>query len=276
MVNKYPGKCASCGRRVPAGAGEAKKIDGRWQCLCRSAACHRAVAPAPAASAVPSRPAGIDARGVVRFPYDADRVALVRVMPGARWQPDGKYWTVSTAPADLPRVLELAERAGLEVAPELRAVAAEGTAESREADVRAAREGLYDFQREGVRFLALHDRALLADGMGAGKTIQTLVALPEGARVLVIAPAVVKFNWSAEAQKWRPDYRAIVIEGRKSFRLPEPGEIVIVNYDILPKDVPSAAGVTIVLDEAHACKNRKAQRLSVRRPRGSGSSPARR
>lgn len=260
MVNKFPGRCASCGTQVAGGAGQAIRLNGQWKVVCRSAACHRALGSGDANPATFAAPAGIDATGIVRFPYDPDRVALVRVMPGARWDADGKHWTVSTASGDLPRLLELAAKARLEVAPELVARASEGTPESREADARAAREGLYGFQRAGVRFLALHPRALLADGMGAGKTIQTLVALPESARVLVVCPAVVKYNWQNEAAKWRPDYRTSVLSGKGSFRLPEPGEIVITNYDVLPSNVPDASGVTIVLDEAHACKNRKALR----------------
>jgi superfamily I DNA/RNA helicase len=33
MINKYPGTC-SCGIPVPAGAGEARKVDGRWTVVC--------------------------------------------------------------------------------------------------------------------------------------------------------------------------------------------------------------------------------------------------
>lgn len=259
FANRFPGKCGSCARHVPAGEGFAAKRNGGWIAVCKSTACHRALG---LASVPATQSAGIDARGVARFPYDAARVALVRAMPGARWVPVEAYWTVSTAPSDLPRVLELAERAGLEVAPELRAAANAGTAESREAEVRAEREGLYPFQRDGVRFLSLHSRALLADGMGTGKTIQTLVALPDAARgrVLVVCPKVVKYNWQLEAARWRPDYRVTALDGRKSFRLPEPGEIVVVNYDILPANAADMTGISVVLDEAHACKNRKALR----------------
>lgn len=30
MTNRFPGRCAKCGGPVPAGAGDASKVDGRW------------------------------------------------------------------------------------------------------------------------------------------------------------------------------------------------------------------------------------------------------
>jgi SWI/SNF-related matrix-associated actin-dependent regulator 1 of chromatin subfamily A len=108
--------------------------------------------------------------------------------------------------------------------------------------------------------------------MGTGKTVQTLVALPENAAVLVVCPSVVKRNWEAEAAKWRPDFKVVVLSGRKSFRMPKEGELVIVNFDILPSDIAhrvdqarvvmtgKAYTFTLVVDEAHYCKNKKTKR----------------
>jgi hypothetical protein len=122
-------------------------------------------------------------------------------------------------------------------------------------------------------------------------TIQTLAALPAGAAVLVVAPAIAKGVWKREIGRWRPQLQVTVLQGRNSFRWPEPGEVVIINYDILPemhrpevktgkkitargctdltckgcgpgldvlKSIPS--GVVVVADEAHALKNNKAKR----------------
>ena len=120
--------------------------------------------------------------------------------------------------------------------------------------------------------------------MGLGKTIQTLMALPKECAAMVIAPAAVKYNWKQEAEKWRPDLQATVINGSKSFRLPAIGEIVIVNYDILPEYVepvkispqskswevkvewPSeqmanhSKKIILIIDEAQRVKNYKTKR----------------
>ena len=125
---------------------------------------------------------------------------------------------------------------------------------------------LFPFQREGVRWLAKRTGALLADEMGLGKTVQTLVALPEGAPVIVVCPAVAKGVWAREAATWRPDLKVTVLSGRGSFRWPEPGELIAINYDILPSESerlaagPCPAGCALIADEAHALKSHKAKR----------------
>ena len=74
-------------------------------------------------------------------------------------------------------------------------------------------------------------------------TIQTIVALPANASVLVIAPAVAKGVWRGEVRKWRPQIRTGILNGRDSFRWPKPGEMIITNYDILP-DIHDREGVS--------------------------------
>jgi len=149
---------------------------------------------------------------------------------------------------------------------------------------------LFPFQRIGVKWLATQFGALLADEMGLGKTIQALAALPASAAVLVVAPAVAKGVWKREIGRWRPHLHISVISGRGNFRWPEPGEVVIINYDILPDmhkpdtkvgdkkragckdklckgcgpgldviaDLPK--GVVAIVDEIHALKSSKAKR----------------
>lgn len=98
-------------------------------------------------------------------------------------------------------------------------------------------------------------------------------------KALVICPASLKLNWAAEVRRWRPDLTPVVLSGRGSFRWPDEGEIVIVNYDLLPEGdsysppgksyklpVPTPGcpeGVTLVLDEAHYCKSAKAARTAA-------------
>lgn len=247
LVNRYSGKCSSCKDSLAAGAGFAYRSGERWLQVCASKACHERLGLLGAS--VPAQAVrSLSAEGVVTFPFDRAALVLVKSMPGARWNPESKTWTVSVKPADLPRTLELADKLQLVVAPELRQAEAAGTEEAQAAEVRAAAQGLYPFQRDGVRWLALRKRALLADDQGLGKTIQTLVALPPGARVVVVAPASVKGVWAAEATKWRPDFTVEILSGRGSFRLPVPGEIVVTSYAILPEEA-DLSGCALVVDE---------------------------
>jgi hypothetical protein len=94
-------------------------------------------------------------------------------------------------------------------------------------------------------------------------TVQALIAAPQGAPILVISPAVAKGVWVREAAKWRPDLVPVALKGRKSFRWPKPGEMVVTNYDILSDEVPPAPeDVVVIADEAHALKNPKAKRTA--------------
>lgn len=124
-------------------------------------------------------------------------------------------------------------------------------------------ETLFPFQRQAVRWLRSTPRRLLSLPMGAGKTIAALAALPAEPRVLVVCPASVKAVWRDEAARWRPDLSPVVLSGRGSFRWPEPGELVILNPELLPDPTarPGAPErVSVVADECHLFKNPSAKR----------------
>lgn len=102
---------------------------------------------------------------------------------------------------------------------------------------------LFPYQHTGAMWLAMGERRLLADDMGLGKTLQIITALPAGAPVVVVCPAKVKGEWQGEMRKWRPQLAVTVLRGKDSFRWPTPGEMVILNYDILP-DIHDRKGVS--------------------------------
>lgn len=298
--NRYGGTCAICRKAVAAQAGYAFKAGSRWSVCCSSTACGTKAGLRRAdesAGPVLRRLARDVTEGLLRvdLPYDEAALPLLRALPGSTWDKTRNVRTCSGALADLPRVLEIADRLGLDVEPTIRTAAAAAAA-AVAADTRLAH--LYPFQRDGVQFLRTHTRALLGDDMGLGKTIQVLAALADQGRAIVICPAVVKYNWQSECARWRPNLRVTVLSGRGSFRLPDPGEIVVVNYDLLPEPPPAPkkggkrtagakveapwriceheackadpikaaacaaplAEVTLIVDEAHLVKNYKAQR----------------
>lgn len=157
----------------------------------------------------------------------------------------------------------------------VRALVDKKAAEVREmvgnAEAIASELKLRPYQAIGARWYASRNRALLGDEPGLGKTIQALCALDRNP-VLVVCPQIAKANWALEIDKWLGvRFNHEVLAGRGSFRWPESGEIVITNFDILPKvppkkhNLPSSAGkpqdnTTLVVDEAHYIKNSKAAR----------------
>ena len=51
--------------------------------------------------------AGESGRLVVHFPYSTERVAVIRTVPGRRWHPEEKYWTVPHTAETLKRMRDL-------------------------------------------------------------------------------------------------------------------------------------------------------------------------
>lgn len=117
--------------------------------------------------------------------------------------------------------------------------------------------GLYPYQVEGARFLRARPRALLADEMGVGKTVQFLRALHRRARALVICPMSVCIAWNQQRARWRPDLTFSMGEVRR----PDEGELLVCSYDSLPNRISgSLVGVTLGLDEIHMVKSDGAKR----------------
>lgn len=162
-----------------------------------------------------------------------------------------------------------------------------------DAELRKTGRHMFGYQKYGAQWLAIKHGALLADDMGTGKTLQAIAAIPAKSPIVVVAPAVAKGVWQREVAKWRPHLRVRVLSGRGSFEWPEAGEMVVVNYDILPdihteackkrkgkdadgEDCKGCApfldgcpeNLTIIADEAHALKNGKAARTQKFRALG--------
>lgn len=220
--NKYAGTCRHCQSRIGAGLGWCEKDGGQWFCYCED----------HAPGKKPSYVRKLDAQGRAITPYEPQHLDLFRAFPGSNWVSAEKsplnypYWQVSLSPADRYRVLEIADRLGLEVDPSLRKI------ELTDQAARSKELGLFPFQVIGVDWLAKGEERLLGDDMGLGKTIQSLMAL--GDYSMAVVPKVVKFNWVAEANKWRPDLSVFLVENPRQWRLPQAGELVICNYEQLP------------------------------------------
>jgi hypothetical protein len=100
-------------------------------------------------------------------------------------------------------------------------------------------------------------------------TIQSLEwirRIPQRRPVVIVTPASLKYSWQAEAAL-HFGMHAEVIEGRRKARVIElPGDIVIINYEILKSWLPvflKASPQCVILDEIHYIKNSRAQRTKA-------------
>ena len=142
----------------------------------------------------------------------------------------------------------------------------------------ALKASLRPYQQTGLRWLYLLTRlglgACLADDMGLGKTIQVLALLlvlqrerrGAGRPSLLVAPASLLANWSAEAERFAPDLRLLIAHPSQlpaaewrtldAQRLASV-DLVLTSYGTLLRQ-PALSEMRwhlAVLDEAQAIKN---------------------
>jgi len=125
---------------------------------------------------------------------------------------------------------------------------------------------LLPYQTQGALFAACRGRVVLADDMGLGKTVQALAAAEllrrrKGIeRVLVVAPASVKYQWKTEIEKFT-DLPAQVIDGmllRRRSLYASPAFFTLTSYELVLKDVRYMHELRpdlIILDEAQRIRN---------------------
>lgn len=122
---------------------------------------------------------------------------------------------------------------------------------------------LFAYQRAGVEFLRRGD-GLLADGMGAGKMVQALMAMDPRGVTIVVCPKKVHQQWLDQAAVWRPDLT--VIDGAQDTSCPlhasadtgtvfRHGSVAVVWVHALANGNHYAGRfpgpLTVVLDEPH-------------------------
>ena len=135
---------------------------------------------------------------------------------------------------------------------------------------------LRPYQKQGVYWMRFLEKSglsgLLADEMGLGKTLQTLAWISlgrndpqaRGKPALIVCPTSLVRNWEAEAAKFTPHLKRLVVSGpdrAASFGEIERSDLVITSYALLQRDLADAylgrKFSVVVLDEAQHIKNRQ-------------------
>lgn len=205
----------------------------------------------------------------IKFDFDWETLGLVKSIPGRRFQNGGeKYWT---CPLSQGALLTLRE-AGFILDDGLNELGQNG---NMKIEIPRLKKDLFPFQERGISFISQRNgRAIVADEMGLGKTIQALAYLgahPEKRPAVVVCPAHLKLNWLREIKETLPDNmnkNVEVLYGLSTSKIRPGADIIIVNYDILNAWMEALIKIkpcTLIIDEAHFCKNSKAQRTKATR-----------
>jgi SWI/SNF-related matrix-associated actin-dependent regulator 1 of chromatin subfamily A len=137
---------------------------------------------------------------------------------------------------------------------------------------------LFNHQEEGVKFLLSRRGCILADDMGLGKSITSIVAaLESGAKkILIVTTASAKINWEREIKVF--DDQTAIVEGKNW----KESKFTIINYDILKnfhtldvkkqkkgeemdeviikRELVNGNFDLIIIDEAHSIKDKDSNR----------------
>jgi SNF2 family DNA or RNA helicase len=209
----------------------------------------------------------------ITFPYDPVKIEAIRRISGSNFSKKRGLWV---APFTVTgEIIEFAAFFDLLVDQEVinkqrEDAAAESTliklSASVDADIELPELGgtLRPYQKAGIAYALNAKKCFIADEMGTGKTIQSLVALEteDAFPAIVVCPPTLTLNWKAEANKWLPHRTVSVISNRKDF--PEPADITVVGWSNISHWVEKLSDASsYVFDESHYAKSPDAQRTKA-------------
>ena len=221
----------------------------------------------------------------VQFNFNPQKLADVKKIPGARWDPLRKVWLVPAHEAfainKLKKKYRLVEANAV---PEI--VGQIDPLPDLLINIPLRRD-LYPYQKQGVAYNIIHKRTIIGDEPGLGKTGQA-IATTEAINakcILVICPATLRENWKREYKIWTGK-NAMLLEDKikdswHKYNRDANVKMFVCNYESLKKyfvekinkvfdadgtEKPlSLAHITfkdcikmfdcIIVDESHRCKD---------------------
>lgn len=135
---------------------------------------------------------------------------------------------------------------------------------------------ILEHQKSGIKFLLSRNGAILADDMGLGKSLQSVIAAIESGakKILIVCPSSAKINWQREINYLQEEDITIISGSRWSH-----AKFTIINFDILKnfhttkddkndgmpplRDLVNAKFDLCIIDEAHNLRNHKSIRGAI-------------
>ena len=131
---------------------------------------------------------------------------------------------------------------------------------------------LMPFQREGVEWLGLHPRGILADDMGLGKTVQALAAIvgADAFPCLLITLATLRGTMANQIAEWTGMESYVMDTGNRGLSIRQqqtvPRNFYVCHYEGVRAEWSELKKIewkSIIVDEATSIKNRQAQRTKA-------------
>ena len=201
---------------------------------------------------------------VVTFPFDAQIVEAIKTVPGRRFLSNPPRWLVPSTSWHSKKTIDALSSWHFEIDEDVQRLADKAVLVAPPTDFSKsiARNGLYPFQEEAVRFIdATGGRCILGDEMGTGKTVEALGWIkhqPLVRHILIVCPASVIYKWQDECERWDTWGKVIVTS-----REPIPRcKYHIMSYAIMTRRYAELMSHydCIILDEFTAVKNYKSMR----------------
>ena len=177
---------------------------------------------------------------LISFKYNPNLVDQVKGLPGRRWDPVNKCWSV---PQEYePYVREFARKYNFRFSEDIREEVFGETPEMPELTVSIPlKMNLFPYQAKGVAYCLEKKKVIIGDQPGLGKTAQAIATITAANAFpcLVIAPSSLKINWQREWQMWT-DKKAMILNDnvKQNFHLFWSAglcQVFIVNYESLKK-----------------------------------------
>lgn len=196
------------------------------------------------------------------FPYDESLVALVKSIPGRRFDSAFKTWTVP----DTPESHRILNGVSTEIeSVDKSEIAVEKTLTVSTKDSHPDYPFLFKHQAQIVHTAKKHSKLYLGLPAGSGKSNASAAAMDSlGAYpLLIVCLSSIKTNWKRELKKFF-GLESQVLDGRTPYEITE--DVVIINYDILDgwaDALHKHKFKGVIFDESAYLKNPSAKRTQA-------------
>ena len=138
------------------------------------------------------------------------------------------------------------------------------------------RDAVFPYQREGIETaIRMDGKVFFCDEMGLGKSLQSIATMAyyttPSSKQLVVCPSYLRYNWRRELTMWTDltEENIQLVMKTKDVLDMDRSRTVVISYDLAVRKASELSRVpwtTIVVDESHYIKSRKAKRTKTLLP----------